>query len=186
MKTKKTYTYRFHHRHTAPLDNHWQISLHSDDGSGHLYPLVVNNYLSKDNYACWLWPLIWKIVINAILTVFNLSFVFHLTEMGHKSLFINTHAIKATSSLCNEKCCTLYIWQTICYPLIHFIYWSIKINCLSQNKNSKYDFKTNKNCLFRIGIFLCSCRIQSDLKGFYLEHIDIGRFQYSFLFSLLF
>lgn len=38
-------------------------------------------------------------VTNAILTVFNFSFVFHLTERGQKYVFINTHAIKATYNL---------------------------------------------------------------------------------------
>lgn len=37
-------------------------------------------------------------VTYAILTVFNFSFVFHLTERGQKYVFINTHAIKATFS----------------------------------------------------------------------------------------
>lgn len=42
-------------------------------------------------------------VTNAILTVFNFSFVFHLTERGQKYAFLNTHAIKATYSFCNLK-----------------------------------------------------------------------------------
>lgn len=55
-------------------------------------------------------------VTNAILTVFNFSFVFHLTERGQKYAFLNTHAIKATYSFCNLTIFKLILGNKYCLP----------------------------------------------------------------------